>query len=280
MLGVSVATVRRWRLPKQGPRFLKLGALCKYRVEDISALSALKVRNSSMTVGEPKTMLAVIPDDVDVTGIAYTESTGGWMLNVDTIRRHTVAVAGSTTASSSPAAVEAQPGTDGKTEPPRGRGKSARRDPLLRAGNFPKKRFSPRSTSPLGNYLVSLTTAERALQAAQTPPEIRQIIDLAGAAKEYAKAASLGWVGSYLRREDQASGAAQGRRVAEPIGERQSREGPKILRSLRTISLPIARLWKKRRSAGTRPRPGSRWPRSRKRSSPRTSKPTKRRARS
>ena len=37
MLGVSVSTVRRWRLLKRGPRYLKLGALCKYRVEDISA---------------------------------------------------------------------------------------------------------------------------------------------------------------------------------------------------------------------------------------------------
>lgn len=37
MLGVSVATVRRWRLLKQGPRYLKLGALCKYRVTDISS---------------------------------------------------------------------------------------------------------------------------------------------------------------------------------------------------------------------------------------------------
>jgi predicted DNA-binding transcriptional regulator AlpA len=37
MLGVSAATVRRWRLLKQGPRYLKLGALCKYRIEDISA---------------------------------------------------------------------------------------------------------------------------------------------------------------------------------------------------------------------------------------------------
>jgi predicted DNA-binding transcriptional regulator AlpA len=36
MLGVSVATVRRWRLLRQGPRFLKLGALCKYRIEDIA----------------------------------------------------------------------------------------------------------------------------------------------------------------------------------------------------------------------------------------------------
>jgi predicted DNA-binding transcriptional regulator AlpA len=37
MLGVSVATVRRWRLLKLGPRYLKLGALCKYRIEDVSA---------------------------------------------------------------------------------------------------------------------------------------------------------------------------------------------------------------------------------------------------
>jgi len=35
MLGVSVATVRRWRLLKQGPRFRKLGALCKYSAEDV-----------------------------------------------------------------------------------------------------------------------------------------------------------------------------------------------------------------------------------------------------
>lgn len=37
LLGVSVATCRRWRLQKQGPRFLKLGALCKYRIEDITS---------------------------------------------------------------------------------------------------------------------------------------------------------------------------------------------------------------------------------------------------
>jgi predicted DNA-binding transcriptional regulator AlpA len=37
MLGVSVATVRRRRLLNRGPRFLKVGALCKYRMEDISA---------------------------------------------------------------------------------------------------------------------------------------------------------------------------------------------------------------------------------------------------
>ena len=36
MLDVSVSTVRRWRLFKRGPRYLKLGALCRYRLEDIS----------------------------------------------------------------------------------------------------------------------------------------------------------------------------------------------------------------------------------------------------
>ena len=43
MLGVSVASVRRWRLCKQGPRFLKLAAAnprsgaVRYRPEDIAA---------------------------------------------------------------------------------------------------------------------------------------------------------------------------------------------------------------------------------------------------
>jgi predicted DNA-binding transcriptional regulator AlpA len=35
--GVSLATTRRWRLRRQGPRFLKVGALCKYRPEDLKA---------------------------------------------------------------------------------------------------------------------------------------------------------------------------------------------------------------------------------------------------
>jgi predicted DNA-binding transcriptional regulator AlpA len=37
MLGVSVATVRRWRLLKDGPVYLKLGALCRYPVENVLA---------------------------------------------------------------------------------------------------------------------------------------------------------------------------------------------------------------------------------------------------
>ena len=35
--GLSVASVRRWRLLRQGPRFLKIGSAVRYRSEDISA---------------------------------------------------------------------------------------------------------------------------------------------------------------------------------------------------------------------------------------------------
>ena len=35
--GLSVATVRRWRLLNHGPQYLKLGAAVRYKVEDIEA---------------------------------------------------------------------------------------------------------------------------------------------------------------------------------------------------------------------------------------------------
>lgn len=35
--GLSLASVRRWRLIGQGPRFLKLGRAVRYRREDLSA---------------------------------------------------------------------------------------------------------------------------------------------------------------------------------------------------------------------------------------------------
>jgi predicted DNA-binding transcriptional regulator AlpA len=34
--GLSVASVRRWRLLRQGPKYLKIGAAVRYRSEDIS----------------------------------------------------------------------------------------------------------------------------------------------------------------------------------------------------------------------------------------------------
>jgi predicted DNA-binding transcriptional regulator AlpA len=37
LTGLSVATVRRWRLLRQGPRFFKLGAAVRYRPEDVRA---------------------------------------------------------------------------------------------------------------------------------------------------------------------------------------------------------------------------------------------------
>jgi predicted DNA-binding transcriptional regulator AlpA len=33
--GLSVASVRRWRLFKQGPQYLKIGASVRYRAEDL-----------------------------------------------------------------------------------------------------------------------------------------------------------------------------------------------------------------------------------------------------
>jgi len=35
-LRISLGTVRRWRLLRCGPRFLKIGALVRYRPEDVS----------------------------------------------------------------------------------------------------------------------------------------------------------------------------------------------------------------------------------------------------
>jgi len=36
-LNLSVATIRRWRLLRQGPSYLKLGASVRYRLEDVLA---------------------------------------------------------------------------------------------------------------------------------------------------------------------------------------------------------------------------------------------------
>ena len=35
--GLSVASVRRWRLFKQGPKYIKIGAAVRYRPDDVSA---------------------------------------------------------------------------------------------------------------------------------------------------------------------------------------------------------------------------------------------------
>ncbi len=35
--GLSVASVRRWRLLRRGPRYLKIGAAVRYKPEDVSS---------------------------------------------------------------------------------------------------------------------------------------------------------------------------------------------------------------------------------------------------
>jgi predicted DNA-binding transcriptional regulator AlpA len=35
--GMSVASVRRWRLLRQGPKYVKIGAAVRYRPEDVAA---------------------------------------------------------------------------------------------------------------------------------------------------------------------------------------------------------------------------------------------------
>lgn len=36
-LNLSLASLRRWRLEKRGPRFIKVGSLVRYRPEDVDA---------------------------------------------------------------------------------------------------------------------------------------------------------------------------------------------------------------------------------------------------
>lgn len=37
LTGLSVASVRRWRLHKTGPRYLKISAAVRYRIEDVKS---------------------------------------------------------------------------------------------------------------------------------------------------------------------------------------------------------------------------------------------------
>ena len=47
-LNVSVATLRRWRLEKRGPMFVKVGSLVRYRPEDLdSSVAALPTGGDS-----------------------------------------------------------------------------------------------------------------------------------------------------------------------------------------------------------------------------------------
>jgi predicted DNA-binding transcriptional regulator AlpA len=50
---LSLASVRRWRLFRQGPRYLKIGAAVRYRAEDVSAWL-----ESRPTGGTPESAIA------------------------------------------------------------------------------------------------------------------------------------------------------------------------------------------------------------------------------
>lgn len=47
--GLSVASVRGWRLLKQGPRFLKIGAAVRYRSEDLASWLASRPTGGAST---------------------------------------------------------------------------------------------------------------------------------------------------------------------------------------------------------------------------------------
>jgi predicted DNA-binding transcriptional regulator AlpA len=50
--GLSVASVRRWRLLRQGPRYLKIGSAVRYRVEDIASWLSSRPTGGQQDVSE------------------------------------------------------------------------------------------------------------------------------------------------------------------------------------------------------------------------------------
>jgi predicted DNA-binding transcriptional regulator AlpA len=56
VLGVSVPTIRRWRLLGQGPKYYKIGAAVRYDPDGIS-----NFLNSRPTGGEPESMSSKAP---------------------------------------------------------------------------------------------------------------------------------------------------------------------------------------------------------------------------
>jgi hypothetical protein len=54
---MSICTLERWRWLGEGPRFLKLGGRVVYRLEDIEAFEAEKLRSSTSNTDPP-----LVPD--------------------------------------------------------------------------------------------------------------------------------------------------------------------------------------------------------------------------
>ena len=58
-LHVSVASLRRWRIERRGPQFIKVGSLVRYRPEELEAwLAALPTGGASVTARRPLHMSA------------------------------------------------------------------------------------------------------------------------------------------------------------------------------------------------------------------------------
>ena len=56
---VSLASLRRWRLVQRGPRFVKVGALVRYRPEDLEQwMETLTVGGTTPQRNEIRVMLA------------------------------------------------------------------------------------------------------------------------------------------------------------------------------------------------------------------------------
>jgi predicted DNA-binding transcriptional regulator AlpA len=52
MLDVSVATARRWRLLKHGPKYLKIGAAVRYKSQDVAAWLESRPTGGEQQVGK------------------------------------------------------------------------------------------------------------------------------------------------------------------------------------------------------------------------------------
>jgi len=58
-LNVSVATLRRWRLERRGPQFIKVGSLVRYRPEELEAWLGSRPKGGSASESDLRRKTAV-----------------------------------------------------------------------------------------------------------------------------------------------------------------------------------------------------------------------------
>lgn len=68
-LGVSVHSLRRWRVYGGGPRFLKMGARCLYPIAELEAYQASCLRRSTSDPGPTQKTLPAAQQPTKVTRI-------------------------------------------------------------------------------------------------------------------------------------------------------------------------------------------------------------------